>query len=616
MGDVRHATQTGRRMNQAASGPAYSAPSDLALSPTPLRAVLVIGSCLISGLSEFIRNHQPGCEADYILFNNVAELPAAPPRPPAAYDFQILQIGTRTVFNEHDYFRLTDSDPEAFSAMLATVSERLKRVMESALRYNKASGMLTFVTNFLVPQQNPLGRLMPRYDLRNPVYFFEALNLALARAAADYANVHILDIELLARQFGKKYIQDDAVWTLAHNAMLTDFDFEPDQARLHPPRPMSETYELRLLDFVRVMWAELVALYRVLAQMDVIKLVVTDLDDTLWRGVLAEQDHVDANMIEGWPLGIAEALLFLKRRGVILAIASRNDEQTLLRLWPHLFHGRLRPEDFAVWKINFLPKAENFAEILRETNILARSALYIDDNPVERAAIASAFPQVRLLGQDPYLLKRILLWAPELQVPVITQEAARRTEMVQQQVVREAERAHLPRAEFLASLGLGVTLRQLAGEADPAFARAFELLNKTNQFNTTGRRWRREEAAAAFARGGAWYVFGAADRFTNYGLVGVVVTEGPEITQFVMSCRVAGLDVELAAIGEVARAIGEQGAELRASFLPTKENFLASTLFPAAGFSSRDDIWTANPASLPPPPSHILVNWAAEQRAG
>ena len=83
-----------------------------------------------------------------------------------------------------------------------------------------------------------------------------------------------------------------------------------------------------------------------------------------------------------------------------------------------------------------------------------------------------------------------------------------------------------------------------------------------------------------------------------------------------MSCRVAGLDVELAAIGEVARAIGEQGAELRASFLPTKENFLASTLFPAAGFSSRDDIWTANPASLPPPPSHILVNWAAEQRAG
>ncbi len=289
----------------------------------------------------------------------------------------------------------------------------------------------------------------------------------------------------------------------------------------------------------------------------------------------------------------------------------------MLRLWPQVFHGLLRPEDFAVRKINFLPKAENFAEILRETNILARSALFIDDNPAERAAIASAFPEIRLLGADPYLLKRILLWAPELQVPVITAESARRTEMVQRQVARETERVHMPRVNFLASLELNVSLRQLAGETDPAFARAFELLNKTNQFNTTGRRWRREEATAAFARGAVWYAFEAADRFTNYGLVGLVVTEGPEITQFVMSCRVAGLDVELAALGAVARAMSERHqAELRAHFLPTKENFLASTLFPSAGFSGRDDIWTANLASLPPPPSHILTSWATAQPVG
>src|SRR5438046_10604167 len=78
-----------------------------------------------------------------------------------------------------------------------------------------------------------------------------------------------------------------------------------------------------------------------------------------------------------------------------------------------------------------------------------------------------------------------------------------------------------------------------------------ELINKTNQFNTTGKRWTQQECQAAFARGTCFYAFKVLDRFTEYGVVGVVITNGSILEQFVMSCRVVGMDVEIAVLGDL-----------------------------------------------------------------
>ena len=116
--------------------------------------------------------------------------------------------------------------------------------------------------------------------------------------------------------------------------------------------------------------------------------------------------------------------------------------------------------------------------------------------------------------------------------------------MVQKQVEREGQRKRLSRAEFLASLELRTALHEIASTSDVRFARTLELINKTNQFNTTGKRWALQEFTSFFHDGGRCFVLDVTDRYTAYGIVGVLLVSRNDIIQFVMSCRVVGMDAE------------------------------------------------------------------------
>ncbi len=123
-------------------------------------------------------------------------------------------------------------------------------------------------------------------------------------------------------------------------------------------------------------------------------------------------------------MGFLESLLYLKKRGILLAIVSKNNEEFIVSNWNQIVQGQIALTDFAARKINFRSKAENLAEILQEMNLRPENAVMIDDNPVERAAIQAALPGVRVLGRHLYYLKRILLWSSETQRSVITRESA------------------------------------------------------------------------------------------------------------------------------------------------------------------------------------------------
>ena len=140
--------------------------------------------------------------------------------------------------------------------------------------------------------------------------------------------------------------------------------------------------------------------------------MAVDIDDTLWRGVAAEGS---LGILEGWPMGFMETLLVLKKRGILLAIVSKNDEQFIQSKWNDIVQGQLSLDDFAVRKINFQNKAQNLAEIMREVNLRPENVVMVDDNPVERAAIQEQLPGVRVLGSHLYYLKRVLLWSSETQ---------------------------------------------------------------------------------------------------------------------------------------------------------------------------------------------------------
>jgi FkbH-like protein len=556
----------------------YSAPSTLSIHNLTPEKVLVIGSC---NAFVFVCNAVAGPKFDYVLFNNAGQLPEKPPA--SGYDLQLVQLGLRSIFPDEPFLRHDRGE------LFELGEQRLVSLLDSALRWNTEFGLPTLICNFMEPQQNPMGRLLPKFDLSNPGQLIRRINQRIEQYAGSRKNVFVLDLDGLAAIFGRRYIQDDMIHHFNHDGFLFDGS-EWDQERLQPPQPATAYYPSKAADFQRILWSEIVACYRTIRGADQIKIVICDLDDTLWRGVVADEGDIKATTIEGWPLSIAEALLYLKRRGVLLAIVSKNTEERIVELWPSIWGGRLRLDDFAIRKINWSSKAENVANALTLANILPLNALFIDDNPVERALVEQALPGIRTLGADLYLIKHILLHAPETQVATISPEATRRTEMMQAQVKREAVRATMTSEEFLASLNVKITFIDMSSVDHPKFQRAMELINKTNQFNTTGRRWTLGEMQEQLKRGTFLLAFEVEDKFTQYGLVGVVIVTGCHIEQFVMSCRVVGLGIE----EKVVSALDERasGGRITAVFVSTKYNSPAAGLYSRNGFiECADGLW-------------------------
>jgi FkbH-like protein len=320
-----------------------------------------------------------------------------------------------------------------------------------------------------------------------------------------------------------------------------------------------------------------------------IKLIIVDLDDTLWRGVAAEEGMNTFLRTEGWPLAFVEALLFYKRRGGLLAIASKNDRESTLKWLDDIWKGAIGPTDFASIKINWNPKSENISEILKETNILAQNTLFIDDNPREIDEVRTHYPDIRFLNKDHYDWRRIILQAPETQVTQISEESARRTEMIQARVERFELKQQMPREDWLRSLEIEETLFVLDPKDKLRFERGFELINKTNQFNTTGKRWEVSEFTTFLADGGVCLLASLKDKTIDNGIIGVALVKGGEIVQAVLSCRVFGLGAEIT-MGSAATKIAlSQTPTAKGRIVDTGKNFTCHNWFSDLGFTNLDD---------------------------
>jgi FkbH-like protein len=592
------------------NGSRYRTPVELQATPTPPARFLVVGGCLAQPFPEVAAMIERDLKGDFILLNNFDTFPEVPDDQAAQYDFQIIHIPLRSILG-NAYFQLPD-DGSQHAEFLRETQEFLARYLANALKLNLERKLLTFVLGFMVPQQNPLGRFQPRYDLRNVMHFIERLNMALAAEAAKYQNVHWVDVDQISAGIGKKACQDDMVWSFTHGTTLSDGDHEHDLNRIQPPVSMQRHYATRWLEFYEAVLHEIFAMHRTVRQLDAVKLVAVDLDDTLWRGVAAEGT---LGVAEGWPMGFMEALLCLKKRGIILAIVSKNDPQFIASNWNRIVGGLIKFDDFAIRKINFETKAQNLAEIIREVNLRPQNVVMVDDHPVERAAIEQQLPGVRVLGSHLYYLKRVLLWSPETQTPVITAESARKTAMVRGQLEREAVRKTLSHGEFLKTLGLRVAFSRISELKDVNLNRALELFNKTNQFNTTGTRYTLEHFHQLLVAGHQLHVIEAEDRFTQYGLIGAAWVNGNGVDHFVMSCRALGLGIEEAFLGVLARQLAAAGREsITGSLQLTDANFACRTIFSRSGFVplGPDQACWSRPLAPPLPiPDHLAWSSAA-----
>lgn len=507
--------------------------------------VLLTGSCLMDGWADTLAAVYPGITFRRQLFNHASPLETLPDDALARTGFQVVQIPLRSLLPEGAYFThaLSPAGEAAIANTFQDCLVRLRRNLDAALVYNRAVGLPVFLLDFAVPQANPLGRLLPKYSLSNLSHFIRALNEALHAMAAAEKSVHVISFDEITATLGKRYIQDDLVSHLNHGSFMdwlkTDHDSE-----LTPHGDLAAQYAPKKKEAIVATFNECLAAFNTISGGDKIKLVIFDLDGTLWRGVPADHDDIGHHLTEGWPVGMVEAAAFLKMRGILIAIASKNDPDTARRLWEKLHGHRLPLSNFVSTQFSWGPKVESVATILRETNLLPENCLFVDDNPVEREQMKQAFPAIKVIDGPINTWRRMLLWGTELQVPTITNESARRTESIQSMVQREALKATVDPAEYLRTLKVAVTIDRITTTDARTFARAFELLNKTNQFNSTGKRWTEAELAQFFAGGGMLLTANVKDRHSDYGLTALLLAQTGECTQMVMSCRVFGLNVE------------------------------------------------------------------------
>jgi FkbH-like protein len=591
------------------NGPRFRVPRELQVTPTPLKRVLLVGHCLLADWPTRLSALGVVDGVDHVLLAP-NEAPVAP-HPADAYSFQVTHIANRYVFGDHDVLSWIKAGYGEIAKSDALL-QRAKVNIDRALKYGTVwrDKMPVFVTNLLPPQQEFNGRLTPRLRTDSIRFFFDRLNDYLRESVAKLANVYVLDVEDIFATIGNRHLLDDTVIVSAHASFLTDSFHEEDRKRLIPSRKPTEYYDIKPYDLMLSVWCEAEAMYRTLRQIDQVKMVCVDLDDTLWRGVLAEAAEIDdidpylAN--EGWPIGVAEALAVLKRRGVLLCVLSKNTPERARAIFEKVYRANLSLDDFAIQKINWRSKPENMRDALAEANLLPSSVVFLDDNPVERAAMKKAFPEIRVIEAPHYYWRRILLWSAETQTATITPESARRTEMVQAQVKREASRADANPEDFLAGLMLRMDIA-FVQPSGKRFERALELLNKSNQFNTTGRRWTAQELAAV-ANDGFILAVAVSDKFTDYGDTLIAVVRGDRIEQLVMSCRVVGLGVELAAVAAIAQRVLAAHPRVVARIIETNANILARDLFARCGWTLANGEWSATTPGEAPP--HAAIEFA------
>ena len=344
------------------------------------------------------------------------------------------------------------------------------------------------------------------------------------------------------------------------------------------------------------------------------KLIVVDLDNTLWGGIVGDLGWEKIALGGHDPIGEAFAdfqhgLKLLNRRGVLLGIVSKNESDVALEAIDKHPEMILKREDFVGWRINWKDKAQNLAELVEELNLGLQSVVFLDDNPVERARIRETFPEVLVpeLPVDPMLFRSRLMELRCFNFPMLSAEDVTRTKMYREERVRENLRASVGSVdEWLKTLEIRVNVEELN---DGNISRCVQLLNKTNQLNLSTRRLTEPELQewVRNAKHRLW-TFRVADKFGDSGLTGIASMEWDagegRVVDFVLSCRVIGRKVEETMIHVLLGHAKQLGLRtLRAEYLPTAKNAPCLRFLESKSSARRDGnvfIWdVANEYPLP-----------------
>jgi FkbH-like protein len=395
-----------------------------------------------------------------------------------------------------------------------------------------------------------------------------SLNSRLIAIARQHPNLLVLDMELLFRRHGEDALISNALWYAG---------------RIR--------YTARMFEVLAATIRQALAAHAQKSR----KVLILDLDNTLWGGIVGELGPTGVALGEDGAgrcyRDFQRALKALQKTGVLLAIASKNnpaDAEEALDDNPMMI---LRREDFAAIHANWEPKAESIVKIAEQLSLGIDSFVFIDDNPVEREAVRKFLPEVAV-PEFPDRIENLQTWLLREVAPAyfgkyaITAEDAEKTEQY---------RANAARQKLAASFDLDGYLRELNIEcnihvdAPSQLVRAAQMTQKTNQFNLTTRRYDVTDLTRFVESSEhAVLMLDYRDRFGDEGSVALAIVDLAEgrIDTFLASCRVIGRKVEAQLLDKAVELCRERGLrKVIGEYIPTRKNKMAATFYEDHGFT-------------------------------
>ena len=401
------------------------------------------------------------------------------------------------------------------------------------------------------------------------IYQTRLINLRLSEMASENGRVFISDMDSLQSRIGRERFFNDKMYYIAKMPVNTDA----------LPLAAKET-------------ADVIAAVRGKIK----KVAVLDLDNTLWGGVIGDDG---LSGIEIGELGIGHAfaelqawLKELKKRGVLLAVCSKNNEDTAKSPFTDHPEMVLRLDDFSVFVANWNDKATNIRYIRDVLNLGMDSFVFIDDNPFERDLVRSLIPEITVadLPEDPAEYLSYLKAQNYFETASWSEADADRTKQYQEEVGRTEQQMKFESFDdYLMSL-------DMTAEAKPFdafhFPRIAQLTQRSNQFNLRTVRYTEDEIARAAAdEDKLTLYFTLRDKFGDYGLISVVIMEKKDdstlfIDTWLMSCRVLKRGMEEFIVNKIVDTAAEAGfGTVIGEYLETPKNAMVKDIYEKLGFT-------------------------------
>ena len=436
----------------------------------------------------------------------------------------------------------------------------------------RAQSQATIIqSTFVLPSERAFGN----YELKvadSVGSIFTEINYRLSVKAREAKNVLLNDVDFIAASVGRTEWFDARMWNMAKTPCRLE----------HLPLLAQSLLDTALA--ASGMFA---------------KCVVLDLDNTLWGGVIGDDglegialgEFDEGEAFVGFQTFIRE----LKRRGIILAVVSKNEHAAAVLPFREHPHMVLKEEDISVFVANWDNKADNIRLVQKTLNIGFDSLVFLDDNPFERNIVRQFLPDVVVpdLPEDPSLYLQTLAELNLFETASFSEADLQRAEQYREEAQRELTKTHFTNInEYLISLGMEIRLERFNAFNLPRIA---QLMQRSNQFNLMTRRYGEAACEAMMSDPSiAPLTVKLADKFGDYGLISVVILKNAgsdlEIDEYLMSCRVLQRGVESFTMNNIFSYAARLGANrVTGHYLPTKKNDMVKGFFKSFGFEKIAD---------------------------